>query len=162
MRNRLTISCLAITIAQAFFNARLRQCPNSNSLLTAPLSNFAAVHIRSSGTPWDTHQILPAHHQRHPKPDDSRTALFPASATHHIGPATPPPAPFLDLQPGSGAGTAAGIYGLRRLKVRHCAEPAGEVRSALDFLQNLQVPLFITKGRITENLIDCVVGILYI
>ncbi len=48
-RNRLTSSHLAITAARAFFNARLRQCPNSNGLLTAPLSNFAAAHIRSSG-----------------------------------------------------------------------------------------------------------------
>ena len=39
-RNRLTTSYLAITAAQAFFNARLRQCPNSNSLLTAPFSSF--------------------------------------------------------------------------------------------------------------------------
>ena len=30
-------------------------------------------------------------------------------------------------------GTAAGIYDLRRLKIRHCAEPVGEVRSVLDF-----------------------------
>ena len=30
-------------------------------------------------------------------------------------------------------GTAAGIYDLRRLKIRHCAEPVGEVRSVLYF-----------------------------
>ena len=30
-------------------------------------------------------------------------------------------------------GTAAGIYGLRRLKIKLCAEPAGEARSVLDF-----------------------------
>ena len=77
-----------------------------------------------------THQMLPAHHQRHPKPDDSPTALFPASASHHIGPATPPPAPppLLGLQPGRDSGTTAGIYDLRRLKAKHCAEPVGEAR----------------------------------
>ena len=31
------------------------------------------------------------------------------------------------------SGTAAGIYDLRRLKIRHCAEPVGEVRSVLVF-----------------------------
>ena len=30
-------------------------------------------------------------------------------------------------------GTAAGIYGLRRLKAKHCAESVGEARSVLDF-----------------------------
>ena len=30
-------------------------------------------------------------------------------------------------------GTAAGIYDLRRLKIKLCAEPVGEARSALDF-----------------------------
>ena len=30
-------------------------------------------------------------------------------------------------------GTAAGIYDLRRLKIRHCAEPVGEARSVLYF-----------------------------
>ena len=30
-------------------------------------------------------------------------------------------------------GTAAGIYDLRRLMVKHCAEPVGEARSVLDF-----------------------------
>ena len=30
-------------------------------------------------------------------------------------------------------GTAAGIYDLRRLKIRHCAEPVGEARSVLVF-----------------------------
>ena len=39
-RNRLTTSYLTITAAHAFFNARLRQCPNSDSLLTAPFSSF--------------------------------------------------------------------------------------------------------------------------
>ena len=85
--------------------------------------------------------MLPAHHQRHPKPDDSPTALFPDSATHHIGPATPPPAPLLDLQYGSDSGTAAGIYDLRRLQARHCAEPVGEARSVLDFC--LSILLFV-------------------
>ena len=30
-------------------------------------------------------------------------------------------------------GTAAGIYDLRRQKIKHCAEPVGEARSVLDF-----------------------------
>ena len=30
-------------------------------------------------------------------------------------------------------GTAAGIYGLRRLKIKLCAEPVEEARSVLDF-----------------------------
>ena len=30
-------------------------------------------------------------------------------------------------------GTAAGIYDLRRLKIKHCAEPVGEARFVLDF-----------------------------
>ena len=30
-------------------------------------------------------------------------------------------------------GTAAGIYDLRRLKIKHCAEPVEEARSVLDF-----------------------------
>ena len=38
-------------------------------------------------------------------------------------------------------GTAAGIYDLRRLKIKHCAEPVGEARSALNFC--LSILLFV-------------------
>ena len=45
-----------------------------------------------------------------------------------------------------GTGTAAGIYDLRQLKIKHCAEPVGEARSVLDFClsitQNVQVTRF--------------------
>ena len=130
-RNRLTINYLIITAARAFLNARLRQCPNSNSLLTALFAASAVVHIHIATATLPVkhfHRAPPAtpeapatHHQLPPKPGDSPTALFPASATNHTGPT--PPAPLLDRQPGSGAGTAAGIYDLRRLKFKHCAEP---------------------------------------
>ena len=128
-RNRLTISYLTITAAQAFFQCTPTAMPKFEQLADRTIFQLPPLSISEvQATPWDTHQMLPAHHQRHPKPGDSPTALFPASATHHIGPATPPPAPLLDLQHGSDAGTTAGIYGFRRLKAKHCAEPVGEAR----------------------------------
>ena len=51
--------------------------------------------------------------------------------------------------PGS-AGTAAGIYDLRRLKTKHGATPVGKARSVLDFClritQNVQVTPETTKA----------------
>ena len=60
-------------------------------------------------------------------------------------------------------GTAAGIYGLRRLKIKLCAEPIEEARSVLDFClsitPNVQVtgfyhpkcPPLISTRFITQN-----------
>ena len=46
-------------------------------------------------------------------------------------------------------GTAAGIYALRRLKIKHCAELVGAARSVLDFCspisQNIHEPNFLIE-----------------
>ena len=130
MRNRLTISCLAITVAQAFFNARLRQCPNSNILLTAPLSSFAAVHVRSSGNTIGHSSNVAS---TPPAASKARRLTHRTISSFRLPPyrardtATSSP-PLLGLQPGRDSGTTAGIYDLRRLKAKHCAEPVGEAR----------------------------------
>ena len=134
-RNRLTISYLTITAAQAFFNTRLRQCPNSNILLTAPLSSFAAVHVRSSGNTIGHSSNVAS---TPPAASKARRLTHRTIFSFRHQPyrardtATSSP-PRLGLQPGRDSGTAAGIYGLRRLKAKHCAEPVGEARSVLDF-----------------------------
>ena len=58
------------------------------------------------------------------------------------------------------SGIAAGIYDLRRLKIKHCAEPVGKARSVPDFClsitQNVQVTpeslQRIQKGKPTSEL----------
>ena len=92
-RNRLTTSYLTITAAHAFFNARLRQCPNSDSLLTALFAASAVVHIHIATAtlpvkhfhraPPATPEVLATHHQLHSKPDDSPTTLFLSTHCQH-------------------------------------------------------------------------------
>ena len=45
------------------------------------------------------------------------------------------------------SGTAAGIYDLRRLKIKHCAEPVEEARSALDFCLSITQNIQVTQNR---------------
>ena len=45
------------------------------------------------------------------------------------------------------SGTAAGIYDLRRLKIKHCVESVGEARSALDFCLSITQNIQVTQNR---------------
>ena len=81
-----------------------------------PFGNYRRTGIFQC-TPTAPPGVPTTNHQLHPKPGNSSTAVFPTSATPPYRTHDTATSPLLDLQPGSDAGTAAGIYDLRRLKI---------------------------------------------